>query len=206
VDLSDCQHWVFDLDGTLTVAVHDFDAIRAELDLPADRPILEEVARLPDGERARVRERLDRIELDLARAARPALGLSALLDGLAQRGARTGILTRNSAANAWITLQAIGAADHFDRADILGRDEAPPKPEPAGLELLLERWAVCPERVVMVGDYHFDLAAGRAAGVRTAHVDVAGVFSWPELTDVRATRLDQLLPGLEGGKSSPTAC
>ena len=33
--------WIFDLDGTLTVAAHDFDAIRAELGLPQGRPILE---------------------------------------------------------------------------------------------------------------------------------------------------------------------
>ncbi len=40
----DC--WIFDMDGTLTIANHDFEAIRAELDLPPDRPILEALAEL----------------------------------------------------------------------------------------------------------------------------------------------------------------
>ena len=30
--LKDVKHWVFDMDGTLTVAVHDFALIRRELD------------------------------------------------------------------------------------------------------------------------------------------------------------------------------
>ncbi|MBP42781.1 MAG: HAD family hydrolase, partial [Deltaproteobacteria bacterium] len=34
------KHWIFDLDGTLTVAVHDFDAIRKELGIPAGLPII----------------------------------------------------------------------------------------------------------------------------------------------------------------------
>ncbi|MEY4949417.1 MAG: hypothetical protein RL698_1628, partial [Pseudomonadota bacterium] len=41
------RHWIFDLDGTLTVAMHDFDAIRTALDLPTGRPILEALAELP---------------------------------------------------------------------------------------------------------------------------------------------------------------
>ena len=32
---------VFDLDGTLTVAIHDFESIKRTLDLPTDKPILE---------------------------------------------------------------------------------------------------------------------------------------------------------------------
>ena len=45
--LSHCQYWIFDLDGTLTIAVHDFDAIRDELGLPAGEPILEAMSKLP---------------------------------------------------------------------------------------------------------------------------------------------------------------
>ncbi|HIN00314.1 MAG TPA: HAD family hydrolase, partial [Deltaproteobacteria bacterium] len=33
------KYWIFDLDGTLTVAVHDFNAIRNELGIPAGQPI-----------------------------------------------------------------------------------------------------------------------------------------------------------------------
>ena len=46
--LADLRHWVFDLDGTLTVPVHDFALIRRALDIPADADILGHLAALPD--------------------------------------------------------------------------------------------------------------------------------------------------------------
>ena len=57
-DLSTKRYWVFDMDGTLTVAVHDFDAIRDALGLPQGRPILEQLAELPADEAQRLRDRL----------------------------------------------------------------------------------------------------------------------------------------------------
>ncbi|HCR31850.1 MAG TPA: HAD family hydrolase, partial [Stenotrophomonas sp.] len=32
--LSAVRHWVFDMDGTLTVAMHDFERIKRELGIP----------------------------------------------------------------------------------------------------------------------------------------------------------------------------
>jgi len=87
------------MDGTLTVAVHDFDAIRLELGLPAGKPILEALADLPEAVAKGLFERLDELELELARRARAAEGAAGLLDALAERSARLGIVTRNSHAN-----------------------------------------------------------------------------------------------------------
>ncbi|KAF1011751.1 MAG: hypothetical protein GAK32_00637 [Pseudomonas fluorescens] len=47
MSLKDVKHWVFDMDGTLTVAVHDFAAIRVALDIPAEDDILTHLAALP---------------------------------------------------------------------------------------------------------------------------------------------------------------
>lgn len=41
LNLSQCRAFIFDLDGTLTLAVHDFEAIRRSLGIPAGVPILE---------------------------------------------------------------------------------------------------------------------------------------------------------------------
>lgn len=46
--ISGRSHWVFDLDGTLTVAVHDFAAIRQELSIPDGCDILGHLAALPE--------------------------------------------------------------------------------------------------------------------------------------------------------------
>lgn len=194
MDLSHRSAWVFDMDGTLTVPVHDFDAIRLELGLPAGRPILEELDRLPAAEAAPLHLRLEAIEEELARASRPAEGAVALVTGLVERGARVGILTRNTRANARLTLAAIGLAGAFDPADVLGRDEAPPKPDPGGVLDLLARWSAQPAQAVMVGDYRFDLEAGRAAGVATVHVAPDDAPGWAALTDLRTSSLASLLP------------
>jgi len=40
VKIAEVRHWVFDMDGTLTIAVHDFAAIRRALEIPEEDDIL----------------------------------------------------------------------------------------------------------------------------------------------------------------------
>ncbi len=188
------RHWVFDMDGTLTVAAHDFDAIRAELGLPVGRPILEALDALPSAEAMALHLRLEEIEEDIAHASRPQPGARRLLEHLTSRGVQLGIVTRNKRRLAAISLAAAGLADLFDPADVLGRDEAPHKPSPAGILWLLERWGARGSDGVMVGDYLFDLQAGRGAGCATVLFDVSGAFPWREHADRCVSRLDALLP------------
>lgn len=49
---------------------------------------------------------------------------------------------------------------------VVGGDEAPPKPDPAMLLRLGERFGIGPERTVFVGDMDVDSQAARAAGAR----------------------------------------
>ncbi len=180
------------MDGTLTVAVHDFDAIRAELGMPIGKPILEELAKLPEREARGLFERLEAIELELARGARAAAGAVALLEALEVRTARLGILTRNSHANALETLRASGLERFFPAACIVGRETAAPKPDPGGIHHLLDAWSAAPEQAVMVGDYRYDLLAGRAAGTATVYVDVEGAFPFVEHADLAVRSLEEL--------------
>lgn len=52
MSLAEVRHWVFDMDGTLTIAVHDFAAIRVALAIPAEDDILTHLAALPADEAA----------------------------------------------------------------------------------------------------------------------------------------------------------
>ncbi|EPL10143.1 HAD family hydrolase [Pseudomonas sp. CF161] len=185
MSLSEIRHWVFDMDGTLTIAVHDFAAIRQALDIPAEDDILTHLAALPAAEGAAKHAWLLEHERELALGSRPAPGAVELVRNLAQRGYRLGILTRNARELAHITLEAIGLADCFASDDVLGRDDAPPKPHPGGLLKLAEAWDVTPGAMVMVGDYRFDLDCGRAAGTRTVLVNLPE-NPWPELVDWHA--------------------
>ncbi|MFK3820182.1 HAD family hydrolase [Pseudomonas sp. NPDC089407] len=185
MSLGEVRNWVFDMDGTLTVAVHDFAAIRVALDIPAEDDILTHLAALPANEAAAKHAWLLEHERDLAIASTAAAGAVELVRELAERGCRLGILTRNARELAHVTLKAIGLADCFAVEHILGRDEAAPKPSPDGLLKIASAWGVAPSELVMVGDYRFDLDCGRAAGARTVLVNLPD-NPWPELVDWHA--------------------
>ncbi|EZQ18992.1 HAD family hydrolase [Halopseudomonas bauzanensis] len=186
--------WIFDLDGTLTVAQHDFPAIRRELGIPADEDILTHLGRLPIAERQRLNDQLDAIELRLAADVAPAPGAAELVRALHAGGQRLGILTRNLRSVAMASLERIGVLDCFTPEHIIGRDEAPPKPAPDGIHRLLADWQLSEAEAVMVGDFRFDLEAGRAAGCRTCLVFSEN--AWPEMTDLHVPDCQSLLARL----------
>jgi len=197
--LAERRHWVFDMDGTLTQAVHDFPAIKRALGIAEQEDILQHLAALPAAEAAAKHAWLHDHEQLLARAAQPAPGAVELVRTLRARGCRLGILTRNAQPLALLTLQVIGLADCFAPAQIIGRDEAPPKPHPGGLLQLAAAWQVAPQHMVMVGDYRYDLACARAAGACSVLVNLPD-NPWPELTDLHVQDCRQLLAclGLSG--------
>lgn len=190
--LASRRGWVFDLDGTLTKPVHDFADIRCQLDIPRTADILHFLAALPPAEAQPRYDKLHAIELELSARTEVAPGAVACVAHLAAQGVQLGILTRNNRAIARQTLSVIGLADYFPAEQIIGRDEAEPKPSPDGLHKLASAWGVAASELVMVGDYLFDLQTGRAAGAVTVHVDPSGLFDWPDLADLRITSLQEL--------------
>lgn len=198
------KHWIFDLDGTLTVAVHDFGYIRSELGIPVGSDILGHLSALPEETSLPLHARLQEIELGLSGATTAAAGAGQLLQQLRDSGARLGILTRNTRENALRTLDLVGLGNYFVADDILGRDQALPKPDPDGIYRLAERWGADPAAAVMVGDYLYDLQAGRLAGALTVHVDVSRSFIWPELADVAVGSLEELMPQIRSPRTGAT--
>ncbi len=189
------KHWIFDMDGTLTIAAHDFASFKAANGLPLDRPILEVLAEWPEPRASAARERLYTWEEGIARSARQAADALPLLEHLRDTGHVLGILTRNNRDLALLTLRAAGLSGFFPPDSILGRDCATPKPSPDGINTLLQRWNSPPCDAVMVGDYLFDLLAGRAAGTATVLIDRGQGAAWTAHADVHIHRLDALLDG-----------
>lgn len=184
--------WIFDLDGTLTKPVFDFELIRQRLGILPEDDILAAIEReLPQRQKLMWAE-LDLLEREYAAQAQPADGVLECLEQLAQADCKLGILTRNTHELALLSLEAIGAASYFQKQHVLGREHSEPKPSPAGIHWLLRQWRAQPESAVMVGDYHTDLLSGRAAGVTTVHVDQSA-RSWPQVTDFRTDDLFGLM-------------
>lgn len=173
---------VFDLDGTLVDSGLDFEAMRREMGLPRGQPLLEALAELPPPRAQACWAILARHEQQGAQRARLMPGAAELVAALQARGVRQAVLTRNSRETALATLARLGLA--FDL--VLGRDDAPPKPDPAAILHVCQAWELPPERVAIVGDYRFDLEAGRRAGARTvfytAGRDTSAV-DWAALAD-----------------------
>ncbi len=185
-------HWLFDMDGTLTNAIHNFDSMRAKLKLPAGKPILESIAELSTDDAIRVNKALDEMEYDIAEQATAQPHAKELLTLLQEHNCHLGIVTRNGHGIAEATLKACGLNDFFTSNTIIGRECASPKPSPDGVELLLSRMSADATNAVLVGDYLFDLEAGKRAGTSTVHLDTTGNFAWPEFTDFGVTSLQDL--------------
>lgn len=161
------RHWVFDMDGTLTRAIHDFDLMRRTMSVPAGIDILDYLNGLPHEEAERHFQWLRQYEYELAEQAEAADGIHDLLSHLVADGVTLGLLTRNMAPLARLTLERAGLSSFFPDATLLGRDDAEPKPDPDGLNRLASQWQVAPSSLVMVGDSIIDVMTGRAAGAYT---------------------------------------
>ncbi len=194
--LAEYAGWIFDLDDTLTVVQHDFAGLRRTLGLAPDGDILELIAARPDGEKRDLTAALQAWEWSAASQAELADGAYDLLSWVSSQGLPAGIVTRNRRDIALHTLETVGLAGFFEPSMVLGRDEARPKPAPDGPNYLLGRWALL-GTPVMVGDYVYDLQAGRAAGCETILVGEHCPSDWLSYTDRVVSSLGEIVRSLQ---------
>ena len=164
---------LFDFDGTLTEpGALSFATIRAAIDCPPGRPILEFLAALPDpADRERRMGILESFELEAAAASRPSRGAEAAVLAVKERGLPVALISRNGLRSIERALDNFSRLTTEDFDLILAREAQPrPKPAPDGVLLAARRLHVDPSRMLVVGDYVFDLEAGRAAGALTVLV------------------------------------
>ncbi len=180
---------IFDMDGTITQPVLDFARMKREMGLPAGEPILEALARLDDAARREKEEVLHRFEREAAEESVLNPGAADALAALAAMGLRLAIVTRNSRASVAIVLERHGL--HFDAT--VTREDSAPKPDPQGVIIAARRIAIPPAETMMVGDYEFDIAAGRAAGCSTVLLSLDG-RAFPTPADYLIRSMSELPP------------
>jgi hydrogenase expression/formation protein HypE len=167
----DIKGILFDFDGTLTrPGLLDFPAIKKALGCPADQPILEFIETRPVEMQPRLMSILDEWEIEAARGSIPNLGAERCLQTLKRGGILLGILTRNSLQSVKEALIAFNGIDINDFTTVITRETSRPKPHPEGVHLAANRMGVRTSEILMVGDFRFDILAGRAAGARTVLV------------------------------------
>ena len=109
-----------------------------------------------------------------------------MAEALAGAGRTLAVLTNKPGAMARQILDGLGLAGRF--AAVVGGDEAPRKPDPAGARALLARLGGRAEEAVFVGDSRVDAATAAAAGIPFVGV-VWGFGGEAELRAAGATRL-----------------
>jgi len=170
--------FIFDLDGTLVNSKLDFDAMRQEMGLRQDESILESIEQMDKAEAHRCRTILQQHELRGASNATAMHGVHEFLHYLDKLNIRRAIVTRNARIMATQMLQKCKL--NFDT--LIAREDGPTKPNPWAINHICESWNVQPHRVVMVGDFRFDIEAGRRAGTKTVFFSNGKNFDDPDLT------------------------
>ena len=166
---------LFDFDGTLTEpGALDFPAIKEELGCPADETILEYLETQPAARRAELMKILVEKEEQAAKASRPNEGAEKCVLELKKRGVLLGILTRNSLVSVKKSLEKFSGVSINDFASIITRDTSLPKPHPDGVLQAATEMGLPPSQLLMVGDFRFDIIAGKEAGAVTVLLATKG--------------------------------
>jgi pyrophosphatase PpaX len=121
-------------------------------------------------------------------------GIETTLEALRDRGQRLGIVTAKRRATVDLAFAQLPLAHLFET--IVGGDETERhKPDPAPLQLALERLAADPRDAAYVGDSPYDMQAARGAGLFAVGVTWGGIHGREVLTDaeVIVDRAEELL-------------
>ena len=157
---------LLDMDGTLTRPVLDFEAMREEIGIPQGEPLLEYIRQHFDSVHAAwAHSVIDRHEREAAERAEPNHGFADFRAWLNEFAPvypiRTAIVTRNSRVAAETTLKRLA----FSVDALVTREDASPKPDPQGMLIALACVGLTAKDAAVVGDFRFDIQAGKAAGV-----------------------------------------
>jgi len=149
------------MDGTLVEFNLPFEKIREELGIKG-RYILESI--MKDSRKEEKLEILKKYEIRAARRAKLMPYAREILEIIEGAGCKKGIVTRNCRESVEIVASRFDLSLDF----VITRDDAPPKPSPEPIKLALRVVSARPYEAITVGDYIFDVVAGKLAGTKTA--------------------------------------
>ena len=187
---------LFDFDGTLTQSgTLDFGVIRAAIDCPKNRPILEFIKTLATKHQQEdALAVLEHFEAEAATKSKPNPGAEELIQYLRATGVPIGIITRNSLRS---VKQALNNFQHIGLEDfelVITRDDpVAPKPNPEGILLAARRFDVDVAHLLVVGDFIYDIQADNSAGAVTVLLSNPGGTPPPDCeSDYTISHLEEL--------------
>lgn len=160
----------FDFDGTLTKpGALDFSIIRRRIGCPDGQPILEFIEKTSNLiQREEMTRKLDEFEAEAAARSVPNSGAEEMIQFLKERGIKIAVITRNTLPSVLRSLENFKHTTLDDFDFLLTREEdVQPKPSPDGVYLAARKLGVSQAESMLVGDFIFDLEAGKNASVKT---------------------------------------
>jgi len=152
---------IFDLDGTLAKSLLSFSLIRKEIGIPLENSVLEYIEQLAPEKQVRAWEILNTHEIEAAYKAELYPGTKEILAYLENNHIKKAIVTRNSRKSVEIVLQR-----HLLNFDaIITREDTDPKPSAKPMLLAAQMLGVEKDFLLNVGDYKWDLLAGKNAEI-----------------------------------------
>jgi len=193
---------LFDFDGTLTMAgLIDFKRVKEDVGCPHDMPVLEFIESIvEDDERFRAFQVLEEAEEKAALNSLPNEGACDVIQWIRKKKIPCGILTRNSHINVERALKNFESIEKEDFSCIISRDnEIKPKPHEEGVFLAAQHMGIETKKILVVGDYHFDIEAGKRAGALTSFITNGSAGGDTGGADFVVTTLEELVDVVEMG-------
>jgi HAD superfamily hydrolase (TIGR01549 family) len=152
------------MDGTLTVPVLDFDAIRADLGVKG--PILEAIENMSPQDQHVAREKLLGHERRAAQRSQLNPGCVELLQWARSEKLKLALVTRNTPESVATVISKFGL--EFDT--LITRDDRPYKPMPDPALLACKRLGVSPADAWFIGDGNHDIECAVAADITSVWI------------------------------------
>lgn len=118
-------------------------------------------------------------------------GISGILSGLDDRGWQLGVATGKSDRGLHRCLDYHGIKDLF--VSLQTADRHPSKPHPSMVYQAMADAGIGADKTVMIGDTHYDIEMGKAAGCRTIGVS----WGYHRVSDLRAAGADFIVETMD---------
>lgn len=151
---------IFDMDGTVVNVAYDWKCIKQELQTQG-QPILSYIQSLEEPERSKKWTILEKFEAEATARATLKEGMGTFLAFLKEMKVKTALVTNNSRKNVDFLLGKFMLNFNL----VLSREAGLWKPSGAPFLFVLEKLGIEKKRCCVVGDSHFDVKAGKDAGI-----------------------------------------
>lgn len=185
---------IFDLDGTLVSSSLDFPAIKREIDCPPDADVLIFLETLTEAKRQAAMQVIHRHELRDAQCCEWIPGARRFVEECLERQMPMAIVTRNSLRSSRVKIER--NAIPIDR--VITRETSRPKPDPTALLQIADEFGLAPQNILMVGDYRYDLEAGRNANMPSCLINYTTLPDYHHLADYAFAYFDLLHKAMFG--------